>query len=326
MMANFAAPEIMTEADMRFRPVLLAACFPALALADPVQIPGPQGPLEAEQITVNAASHAVVIIPGSGPTDRDGNSPQLGIATDSYRLLAEGLAAQGVASLRIDKRGFFGSRGAISDPNDVTIAAYADDTRTWVDHAATLAPCVWIAGHSEGGLVALVAATEPPEALCGLILLATAGRPTGQLLLEQMRANPMNTPLMPELEGLVADLEAGRTRDPATISPLLQPLFSAGLQRYMTDLFAHDPVALARQWQGPVLIVQGDADIQVRPLDADLLASAMPQAGRADLPGATHMLKPDVPGQPHATYTDPALPLHDGVLPAITGFLDHASP
>ena len=310
---------------MRVLPLLSALCFPALALADPVQISGPQGPLEAAQITVDGAAHALLIIPGSGPTDRDGNSAQLGLTSDSYRLLAEGLAAQGVASLRIDKRGLFGSSAAIADPNDVTIAAYAEDARRWVDDAATLAPCVWLAGHSEGGLVALLAATDPPEALCGLILLATPGRPIGHLMLEQMRANPMNAPLMAEVTGLVADLEAGQTRDPATITPVLQPLLSAGLQRYMIDLFSHDPAALGRQWPGPVLIVQGGADMQVRPLDADLLAEAMPQAERADLPGATHMLKEDIPGQPYATYTDPNLPLYQGVLPAITGFLDRAT-
>lgn len=309
---------------MRIFPLLSALCFPALALADTVQISGPQGPLEAAQIAVDGAAHAVVIIPGSGPTDRDGNSPPT-MASDSYRLLAEGLAAQGVASLRIDKRGFFGSGSAITDPNAVTIALYAEDARRWVDLAAGMAPCVWIAGHSEGGLVALVAATEPPEALCGLILLATPGRPIGQLMLEQMRANPLNTPIVPEVESIVAGLEAGQTRDPATISPVLQPLFSAGLQRYMTDLFAYDPAALGGQWQGPVLILQGDADMQVRLTDADLLANAMPQAERMDLPGATHMLKADVPGQPYVTYTDPTLPLHEGVLPAITGFLERES-
>lgn len=67
--------------------------------------------------------------------------------------------------------------------------------------------------------------------------------------------------------------------------------------------------------------MQGDADIQLRPLDADLLHTAMPQAERLDLSGGTHMLKADVAGQPLATYTDPGLPLHPDLLPAIAGFL-----
>lgn len=299
--------------------------FAGAAMAEPIQIAGPQGPLAAEMIAVEGATHAVVIIPGSGPTDRDGNAPPMGLISNTYKLLAEELAASGVASLRIDKRGFYGSAAAISDPNAVTIAAYADDARKWVERAASLAPCVWIAGHSEGGLVALVAAEKAPQALCGLVLLATSGRPTGQLLIEQLQANPANAPLLPELRAIVADLEAGKSRDPATMTPVLQPLFSAGLQRYMIDLFAYDPAAVARKWRGRTLVVQGSADIQVRPRDADILEAALPDAERVNLPGGTHMLKADKEGQPFATYTDPELPLHTDLIPAITRFLDRAS-
>jgi hypothetical protein len=74
-----------------------------------------------------------------------------------------------------------------------------------------------------------------------------------------------------------------------------------------------------------VLIIQGDADVQVRPHDADLLESALPQARRIDLAGGTHMLKAAVPGRPFATYTDRALPLHDALVPGIVAFIDGAS-
>lgn len=304
---------------------LLLLLFPALAVADPVRIPGPQGPLEAEQIFLKGAAHAVVIVPGSGPTDRDGNSLQTGLSTDSYKLLAEGLAEHGIASLRIDKRGFYGSAGAIVDPNDVTIEAYAEDVRNWVTHAASLAPCVWIAGHSEGGLVALVAAQDAPDSLCGLILLAAPGRPIGQLMIAQFEANPANGPLMSDLRAIVADLEAGQSRDPASVMPVLQPFFSEGLQRYMIDLFSYDPAHIAKDWHGPVLIVQGDEDMQVRPHDAELLETALPQAHRMTLAKGTHMLKTAVAGNPFATYADPALPLHEGLVPGIARFIEETA-
>jgi hypothetical protein len=304
---------------------ILLLFLAAPATAEPVRIPGPDGPLEAEMIAVEGATDIVIIIPGSGPIDRDGNAPQMGLSTDTYRLLAEGLAEQGIASLRIDKRGFFGSAEAIADPNDVTIEAYAQDTRDWVAYASGLAPCVWLAGHSEGGLVTLVVAQDAPKNLCGLILMATSGRPIGQLMIEQFEANPANGPFMAELRALVADLEAGRSRDPASVTPVLQPLFSEGLQRYMIDVFSYDPVEIAAGWNGPVLIVQGDKDMQVRPHDADLLGDAMQQAERMNLAQGTHMLKADVAGNPFATYADPALPLHEDLVPGIAAFVGEAA-
>lgn len=312
---------------MRLFPALaLCLALPGLAAAEALRIDGPTGPLEGEALAVPGARHALVIVPGSGLVDRDGNSGDGRLATDAYKLLAEGLAEAGIASIRIDKRGFFGSAGAAADPNAATVAGYAEDARAWVGRAAALAPCVWIAGHSEGGLVALVAAQTPPKTLCGLILLAAPGRPVGRILEEQLAANPYNTALIPEIRAIIADLEAGRTRDPGTIAAPLRPLFGAGPQRFMIDLFAWDPAAPAAEAALPMLVVQGDADLQISAADAALLTGAAPGAESAPLAGMTHMLKPDRPGAPWASYADPAIPLHSGLVPAIRGFLDRHPP
>lgn len=296
--------------------------------ADEIQIPGPAGPLFAETITVPGARDVVVIIPGSGPIDRDGNGVSIGIQSDLYRQMAEALAENGIASIRIDKRGFGASTAAVADPRQITVAGYAQDTRDWIARARDIAPCVWVAGHSEGGLVALVAAGTPPDAaapapegLCGLILLATPGRPVGRLLVEQMGAAPGMAPVMEDLRAIVADLEAGRTTPSERVPLPLQAMFAPGLQLYMIDVFAYDPAQVAQGWRGPVLILQGARDFQVRPADADALAGAMPQAVSRPLTDATHMLKADLPGQPFVTYMNPALPLHPELLPAITTFI-----
>ncbi|MFE3836797.1 alpha/beta hydrolase [Pseudogemmobacter sonorensis] len=297
---------------------LLSAAAP-LAVAQEVRIPGPEGPLSGFVQAAPGARHVLVIVPGSGPTDRDGNGPLL--RSDSYRLLAEGLAGAGIASLRIDKRGMFGSHAAIGDANAVTLADYAADARAWVAEARAVAPCVWLAGHSEGGLVSLLAAQPAPEGLCGVILLAAPGRRVGQLMLEQAASNPAAFLFMREMREIVAALEAGETRDPAMISPFLAPLFPAAVQPFLIDVFRHDPAVLAAGWTGPALIVQGERDIQVTGRDAAILAGAMPQARRVDLPGAGHMFKPDQPGNPMAGYVDPGLALDPGLVPAIRDFL-----
>ncbi len=100
----------------------------------------------------------LLLVPGSGPTDRDGNNP-LGVRAQPYRLLAEALAANGVDTVRIDKRGMFGSRDA-GDPNAVTLADYVADVKAWLNAIrAKLGDMpVWLAGHSEGGVVAMASA------------------------------------------------------------------------------------------------------------------------------------------------------------------------
>lgn len=292
-------------------------------MAEPIQIDGPQGPLEADMIAVAGARQVVVIIPGSGPTDRDGNGGQSGLKSNAYKRLAESLAANGIASLRIDKRGMYGSRAAISDPNNVTIADYADDVEKWIARAGSIAPCVWLAGHSEGGLVALVAAKRAPDHLCGLILMATPGRPIGQILVEQLSAAPANHALIPDVKSIVGALESGRRVETELIALPLRALFAAELQPYLIDLFSYDPASIARSWHGPALILQGDSDVQIKPQDADMLQSALPQAERVNLHGGTHMLKSAIAGQPLATYVNPDLPLHPDVIPAMERVMDN---
>lgn len=291
------------------------------AQAQEISIPGPDGPLMAEAISVQGSRDVVVIIPGSGPIDRDGNGPAVGIVSDLYRQMAEGLAEQGIASIRVDKRGFGASTPAVTDQSEINIANYAQDMRGWVEKARGLAPCVWLAGHSEGGLVALVTAEDPPQGLCGVILLAAPGQPIGQLMIRQMDSLPAMTHLMPELRDIVADLEDGRTRPLQEISPALWTIFAPGLQDYMVGLFQYDPARVATHWRGATLIVQGERDFQVTPQDAQHLAKAMPQAKLVLLPEATHMLKLDISGQPFATYGNPLLEPDPLLLPAITDFI-----
>jgi hypothetical protein len=167
-------------------------------LGDPIEVQGPAGTLRGSLLTpANANGSVVLIVPGSGPTDRDGNNP-MGIRAATYRLLAQSLAEQGVASVRIDKRGMFASTAPGLDPNAVVISDYAADIAAWTAaiRQRTGVRCVWVAGHSEGALVALVSAQTNVNDICGLILIAGGGRRLGDVLREQLRANPANAPIL----------------------------------------------------------------------------------------------------------------------------------
>jgi pimeloyl-ACP methyl ester carboxylesterase len=265
-----------------------------------------------------------LIIPGSGPTDRDGNST-LGIRAAPYRLLAEELAEAGIASIRFDKRGLFDSRAAAPDPNAVTVADYAEDARSWVatGMSATGARCAWLIGHSEGAVVALVAAQTEPH-LCGLVLIAAPGRNVGDLLLAQIETNSSNARLVPDAARAIGELKAGHRVDAAALPAPLRTLFRPAIQGFLISLFSYDPAALLRAVPRPVLIVQGTSDLQVSRDDADRLHAAKPDATLAILQGVNHVLK-QAPADDRAanlaTYAQPDLPLAPEVVPTVARFI-----
>ncbi len=306
-------------------PVMAQRHSPAPSSETTIEAPGPQGPLSGTFRDAGPGAPIVLMIPGSGPTDRDGNSPY-GIRAASQRLLAEGLADRRISSVRVDKRGLFGSRTAVADPNAVTIGDYAADVHGWVEviRARTGAPCVWVLGHSEGGLVALAAA-QAPEGICGLVLVAAPGRPLDTLILEQIGGNPATAPLVDAASAAIDAVKAGKDLDPETLPPAFRTLFARPIQPYLRDMFAQDPAALAHAYTGPILIVQGGRDIQVRAADANALHAAAVRSRLLLIPTMNHVLKTvdsDDRGANVAAYADPDLPLAPGVVDGIAGFID----
>lgn len=293
----------------------------------PIEAPGPQGALTGTMLrSPGGGGPVALIIPGSGPTDRDGNSP-MGVKAASYRLLAEGLAAQGITTVRIDKRGMFGSSAAVSNANAVTIADYVSDTAAWVRviRERTGASCVWLIGHSEGGLVSLAAA-QLIENLCGLVLVAAPGKPMGDVIREQLRANPANAALVAAADAAIDRLNSGLKVDVSSLPKPLMALFSPAVQDYLISAFALDPAELAARIDLPILIVQGGKDLQVPVEHANRLKAAKPSAVLEIMPEANHVLKDvsgDNPADNLAAYNDPDLPLSKGLVEAIAAFVAH---
>jgi len=309
---------------------------PLIAAADPVEseieAPGPNGPLQGLMLSSDKANAPVVlIVPGSGPVDRNGNSPH-GLRTDTYKLLAQGLAARGIASVRIDKRGMFSSHAAIPNANDVTIADYARDVHRWAKAIGekTGAKCVWVLGHSEGGLVAMVAAKDNPPDICGLLLVAAPGRKFGDILKAQMRSNPANAPILDEALRDIDTLEQGKRVELSIehTRPEIFAIFQPAVQGFLIDLMSYDPPRTLASYKGPVLILQGEQDIQIGVDDATRLKDADANAKLVLLPGVNHVLKAVDSDNRMAnlkTYFDPKLPLGLGVVDTIADFIASAT-
>ncbi len=297
-----------------------------------VMAEGPTGPLGGTLLMPETSSAPVVlIVPGSGPTDRDGNGP-FGLNASTYKLLAEGLAARGIATVRIDKRGMFGSAGAVADPNDVTAEDYVTDIKSWISsirEQRTDSGCVWVLGHSEGGLMALLAGQDPTMETCGLILVASMGRPLGEVLRDQLEPQLAGTPLLDKALRAIASLEAGRHVDASDMDPALQPLFNPAVQDFLISAFALEPAELIAAYSKPVLILQGERDLQVSTEDARRLDAAAPASTLVFLPHANHVLK-DIHSPDRvaniATYGNFELPLAPGAIDAIADFVLSQNP
>ncbi len=285
-----------------------------------ISLPSQPAPLSGTMIDAGPDAPAAVIIAGSGPTDRDGNSP-LGVSAGTYRLLAEGLASEGISTLRYDKRGVGQSAGAMVAEADLRFQTYVEDARAWAGllRAETGQDCVWLIGHSEGALIAQSAATQDPTGICGLVLVSGAGRPAAVVLREQLRAGTPE-PYLSQALTIVDALDAGEAID---CPPLFAALCRASVQPYVVSWMDVDPAALAAQSALPTLVVQGSTDIQTTVTDAEALARAREGIELAVLEGVNHVLKvaPTDQAANVATYADPALPLAEEVVPTISAFI-----
>ena len=266
-------------------------------------------------------SPVVLIVPGSGPTDLNGNNP-LGIKSNVYMQMSDALAAYGISTVRVDKRGMFSSQAA-GDPNAVTVDAYAEDYRDWVEiiRSKTNQSCVYMLGHSEGALM-VSAASINNKNVCGLILVSGAGRPLGDILREQLNANPANKPILKQAFAAIDSLERGEKVDTTKLNSALQPLFAAQVQDFLISLLATDPAKLAAAADTDTLIVHGKNDIQTSTLDAQKLADAT--GGQlVVIDGVNHILKetPLNRVENTATYSNPDLPVSESVITAIREFV-----
>lgn len=258
----------------------------------------------------------VLIIAGSGPTDRDGNAGF--VRGDTYKLLASALAREGVASLRYDKRGIAASAAAGSDEEHLRFDTYVDDAVAWVNQLRSdkRFSSLTIAGHSEGALIGTVAAERAP--VHALVLLEGAGRPAAAVLREQLK--PKLTPqLYAQADQILTKLQSGQTvADPPTV---LAALFRPSVQPYLISWFKYDPAAELAKVRVPVTIVQGSADIQVTTADADALRKADPNAKVVLVNGMNHILKyyPDNSSVQAALkgYEDPTLAIDAHVVQAV---------
>jgi pimeloyl-ACP methyl ester carboxylesterase len=179
---------------------------------------------------------------------------------------------------------------------------------------------VALLGHSEGGTLAMLAARDGAP-VAGLVLVATAGRDPTTILREQL-SRQLPPPLIASFDTAWARYIG--TDSAVTAPPGLEVLFVPANRAFLKSWQAIDPVALLRGIPLPVLVLQGETDVQITPADAQRLASARADVTLTLLPGVNHVLKLDrgkTAAEQRASYTDRTLPLAPDVAPAIAAFV-----
>ena len=301
---------------------VLALCNGALANPGDLEvtIAGGKAPLHGALLEPQKPHSlvAVLMIPGSGPTDRNSNSAIAAIQPNTFGLLADALAARGIETLRFDKRGVGSSAAAAPNEADLRFTTYVDDAAAWARFLAAEpgVRCVVILGHSEGALIGAMVAQRVP--VCGLISISGAGRPADQVILEQISGQaPPETAA--QVKSVLVQLKAGHLVPNAPIPALFRP----SVQPYLISWLPIDPADEIAKVQAPVLILQGTTDIQVGVADAHRLAAAQPRAKLVLLTGVNHVLKtaPLERNANLAAYTDPKTPLGPGVVDNVADFV-----
>jgi uncharacterized protein len=257
-----------------------------------------------------------LLIAGSGSTDHDGNGPQVKPAT--LKKLAQQLAARNIATLRYDKRGAGGWRPEFGKPEDFRFKDYVDDAAALLNYLrrGSKFARVVVVGHSEGGLVAILAARRVP--VDRLVLLATAARKQGDLVKAQLERKQIPADVLAPILKAIDSIMAGQIVDPPppglAVAPSMQPSVASA--------FTEDPIDPLKLIERPILIVGGGRDRQVARLDFVALSAAAPLAKTLWIPDMNHVLV-DVADENDdlAAYNQPERPLDTALVDSVAAFI-----
>ena len=257
-----------------------------------------------------------LLIAGSGPTDRNGNNSMM--KNNSLKMLAEALAKNGIASLRFDKRGIGESKASAANEVSLVFENYTEDVKNWINYLKQdkRFSQVVVIGHSEGSLIGMIAGAKANK----FISIAGAGNSADKLIKDQIAAksnqeiNDMTFPIIDSLKG---------GNQVKKVNPLLNSLFRPSVQPYLISWFKYDPQTEIKKLNIPILIVQGNNDLQVTVKDAELLSQANKDAELLIVDKMNHIMK-IIDGDKQAnldSYNNESLPISEVMTNKIISFI-----
>lgn len=257
-----------------------------------------------------------LIISGSGPTDRNGNNPMM--KNNSLKMLAEALAKNGIASLRYDKRGVGESKSAAISEGELVFENYTEDAKSWINllKQDKRFSKVIVIGHSEGSLIGMIAGAKADK----FVSISGAGDAADKILKSQISAKGMK-----QIEDMtfpiIDSLKNGKTVK--NVDPMLNSLFRPSVQPYLISWFKYNPQTEIKKLTVPILILQGNNDLQVTVQDAENLSKANPNSELIIIDKMNHILKV-IEGDQQAnleSYNNESLPISETLTSKIVSFI-----
>ena len=257
-----------------------------------------------------------LIISGSGPTDRNGNNPMM--KNNSLKMLAETLAKNGIASLRYDKRGIGESKASAVSEQTLVFENYTEDAKSWINllKQDKRFSEVIVIGHSEGSLIGMIAGAKANK----FISIAGPGESADKLIKAQI-ASKSNKQLEDLTFPIIDSLKSGNTVN--KVDPMLNALFRASIQPYLISWFKYNPQTEIKKLTVPVLVLQGNKDLQVTVKDAELLSQANKNAELLIVDKMNHVMK-TIEGDTQAnieSYNNESLPISEIMTSKIISFI-----
>ncbi|AZQ43670.1 alpha/beta hydrolase [Nonlabens ponticola] len=258
----------------------------------------------------------VILLTGSGPNDRDGNSMMT--KNDSHKQLAQALQKEGIATYRYDKRTATRLKERRS-VDDIKFQDFVTDASSVINHFVDdkRFDKIYMAGHSQGSLVAMLALNDEVD---GFISIAGPGETIDKSIIQQVGAQSPG--LDKQVETVFNKMKAQDSL--VTDYPAyLNSIFNPSLQPFMKEWMSHDPALVISKLELPVLIVNGDQDTQIDIKQAKLLHTAAPQADYYIIKDMNHVLKKvgSDPLENAKSYSDPNFPLHEELVQRIVDFV-----
>lgn len=225
-----------------------------------------------------------ILIGGSGPTDRNGNQQMM--VNNSLKLLAEGLYKNDIASFRYDKRIVKQMKMNSVDEKNIRFDDFIEDAAAVLNHFKKDGRFskIYIIGHSQGSLIGMIAAQNGAD---GFISIAGTGQEIDDVIIDQLSKQAPG--LVENARTSFDDLRANGVA--LNYSPGLASIFRKEIQPFVFTWMQYNPKVEIAKLNIPILIINGDKDIQVQVSEAELLRSAKPDAAYEIIPNMNHVFK-----------------------------------